>query len=410
VSVAALHLCYLGLDDALVHTQVLPYLRALAGRGYEMHLLTFESAEREPAARDALAEELRASGVRWHERRYHRRPSLPATLYDVVVGAWTAFRLMRRHRIRLLHARSHVGAAMALPLRVLFGVPFLFDVRGLLPDEYADAGHWRRGGLKYRLGKAMERVFLRRARQVVVLTETTRDDLVRADPMVAARAADLTVIPCCVDLAAYREDEAGRARERAERGWDGRCVLVFVGKLGLWSLDAEMARFFAAAYRADPRFVLHVLTPTRADVLRRTLDAESVPPESYRITAAAPRDVPAILRAADAGLMLVQASVGRRSSSPTKMGEYLASGLPVVATRGIGDCDRMLGGGRGVLLDGLDREAYTRAAAALLELVDDPATRARCRAFAAEELSLERVGGPRYASVYARMLDPEAGP
>ena len=64
-----------------------------------------------------------------------------------------------------MHARSHVGAAIALPLRVLLGLPFLFDVRGLLPDEYADAGHWRRGGLKYRLGKAMERVFFRRARR-----------------------------------------------------------------------------------------------------------------------------------------------------------------------------------------------------------------------------------------------------
>jgi glycosyltransferase involved in cell wall biosynthesis len=374
-----------------------------------MHLLTFESVERDPAAREALARELLASGVRWHERRYHRRPSLPATLYDVLVGAWTAFRLMRRHRIRQMHARSHVGAAMALPLRVLVGLPFRFDVRGLLPDEYADAGHWRRSGLKYRLGTAMERVFLRRARQVVVLTETTRDDLVRADPAVAARAADLTVIPCCVDGLAYREDEAARARERAARGWDGRCVLVFVGKLGLWSLDAEIARFFAAAHRADPRVVLHVLTPSRADVLLRTLDAEGIPPQAYAITSAAPREVPAILRAADAGLLLVQASFGRRSSSPTKLGEYLASGLPVVATRGIGDCDRMLGAGRGVLLDGLDADAYTRAATALLGLLDDPATRERCRAFAAEELSLERVGGPRYASVYARLLGREAG-
>ncbi len=403
MSRAALHLCYLGLDDALVHTQVLPYLRSLADRGYEMHLLTFETVRRDPQAHAALERELLASGVRWHARRYHRRPSLPATLYDVVAGAWTAARLARRHRVGLLHARSHVGAAIALPLNLLLGLPFLFDVRGLLPDEYADAGHWRRGGLKYRLGKAMERVFLRRARQVVVLTETTRDDLVRLDPAVAARAGRLTVIPCCVDLAAYAPDDGARARERADRGWEGRRVLAFVGKLGLWSLDAEMARFFAVAWRADPSLFLQVLTPSRPDPLRGELERLGVPATAFAIESVAPSAVPGVLRAADAGLLLVQASFGRRSSSPTKMGEYLASGLPIVATRGIGDCDRMLGEGRGVLLDGLDDDAFARAARSLGDLLDDPATASRCRAFAAAELSLTGVGGPRYAAVYERM-------
>lgn len=141
-----LYVCYLGVDEPLVATQVRPYLRELAARGHEVHLLTFEPARREDAAACAVTRTLAAEGITWHALRYHRRPSLPATLYDIGRGVGRGWRLARRHRIRLVHARSHVGAAVALGLRALQRVPFVFDVRGLLPDEYADAGHWRRGG------------------------------------------------------------------------------------------------------------------------------------------------------------------------------------------------------------------------------------------------------------------------
>ncbi|MET0556523.1 MAG: glycosyltransferase [Vicinamibacteria bacterium] len=401
----ALYVCYLGLDEPLVATQVRPYLRELAARGHRVHLLTFETARRDAAATDALRQALSAEGIAWHALRYHRRPSLPATLYDIARGVLRGLGLARRHGIDLVHARSHVGAAVALPLRTLARLPFVFDVRGLLPDEYADAGHWRRGGLKYRLGKAMERVFFRRAAALVVLTDTVRADLRAAGGPLAARdPADVTVIPCCVDLDRTPWDETARAAERSRRGWSGRRVIIYVGKLGMWYLDAEMARFFARAHRRDPRFFLQVLTVSPADALRQALAAAGVPADAFDVRAVPPDQVAGVLHAADAGLSLIRPCVSKRSSSPTKVGEYLAAGLPVVSTAGIGDCDRQLGAGRGVLLAALDDAACDEGARALAALLDDPATRSRCRAFAEAELSLARTGGPRYASVYERAL------
>jgi glycosyltransferase involved in cell wall biosynthesis len=402
---AALYVCYLGVDEPLVATQVRPYLRALTAAGHRIHLLTFETARRDAAGMEAVRRLLAAEGLTWHALRYHRRPSLPATLYDIARGVLRGLRLVRRHGIRLVHARSHVGAAVALPLRALLGVPFVFDVRGLLPDEYADAGHWRRGGLKYRLGKAMERVFFRRASALVVLTETVRADLAApGGPLADRDPADVAVIPCCVDLEACRADDAARASERRRRGWDGRRVVVYVGKLGMWYLDAEMVRFFARARRADPRFFLQVLTPSPAEDLRRALAEAGVPDDAFDVSAVPPAEVPAVLQAADAGLSLIKPCASKRSSSPTKVGEYLAAGLPVVSTAGIGDCDDLLGDGHGVLLAALDDAELDRAARALSALLDDPETRRRCLARALARLSLERTGGPRYVAVYARAL------
>ena len=39
-----------------------------------------------------------------------------------------------------------------------------------------------------------------------------------------------------------------------------------------------------------------------------------------------------------------------------------------------------------------------------MRLLDDPATPTLCREFAERELSLARIGGPRYVAVYDRLL------
>jgi hypothetical protein len=41
-------------------------------------------------------------------RRYHKRPSLPATVYDVLAASIVAVPLIRRHGLKAVHARNHV--------------------------------------------------------------------------------------------------------------------------------------------------------------------------------------------------------------------------------------------------------------------------------------------------------------
>src|SRR5204862_5203605 len=82
-----LYICYFGLREPLVQTQVLPYLRELVAGGVKMSLLTFEPRRWDGAE---WRERLRAEGIEWHVLPYHKRPTLPATLYDVARGAFRA--------------------------------------------------------------------------------------------------------------------------------------------------------------------------------------------------------------------------------------------------------------------------------------------------------------------------------
>jgi glycosyltransferase involved in cell wall biosynthesis len=407
---AALYLCYYNVTEPLVQTQVVAYLRELAGSGFEIHLLTFEKERLDSSQRVRIREQLRRDGIEWYALQYHGWPSLPATLYDLVRGSAKALRVCARHGISLVHGRSHVGAAMAWPVKWLRGAKLLFDVRGLLADEYADVGHWTRGGLKYRLTKAIEGLLFRQADALVVLTKVIWMDLLASDAVQRHRAPDIQVIPCCVAVERFAVDERLRQVERHRRGWAGRRVLAYVGKLGTWYLVEEMARFFSVLRQEDSRFFFQVLTQSEPSSMRRALHDVGVPSEDCNIGRVEPEEVPGVLCAADAGISFIRTCYSKRSSSPTKVAEYLAAGLPVVSTRGIGDCDEILKRPNlGVVIEQLDDAEYRRAAQVLLRLLDDLETPARCREFAEQELSLTGVGGPRYSSVYRRLLADTSG-
>lgn len=398
----ALYICYLEIDEPLVETQVLAYVAGLARQGFAMHLLTFEKSKVSARREAEVRSRLRQHGIEWHHLRYHKAPSLPATLFDIAQGAALVRRLRRRHALRLLHGRSHVGAAMAARAAGP-ATPWIFDVRGLLADEYADAGRWSRRGVKYRLTKQAERALLRRAYGLVFLTHAIESELAASG--VLSPSTSRTVIPCCVDFAPFREAAADRDAERFRRGWTGRRVLLYLGKLGGWYLDEELVRFFAEARRVDPRYFLQVATQSDTATLRSRLATEGVPAEAFSIVRCEPADVPRLAVAADVGLSLIRTCYSKRSSSPTRVGEYLASGLPVLSTPQIGDCDQLLGGHRvGVLLERFDAEHRQQALTELDALLSNPTTPARCRAVAEQELSLEAIGTPRYASLYRKLL------
>src|SRR5271165_4704496 len=240
-----LYLCYFGLREPLVQTQVLPYLRGLSREGIAVGLLTFEPDRRAAWPPDEVrdwTDRLRAEGIRWYSLPYHKRPSLPATTYDIFAGGWMAARLVRRHGYDVVHARAHVAAAMGAVAKRLAGCRMIFDIRGFNPEEYVDAGVWPENGLNYCLAKRVERRLLAAADGFVVLTEKARDILFPGCSDSDRKGRPVEVIPCCVDLARFEAAAAlPRKQIRRELGVAGRRVVVYVGALGGFYLTEEMA-------------------------------------------------------------------------------------------------------------------------------------------------------------------------
>jgi glycosyltransferase involved in cell wall biosynthesis len=305
---------------------------------------------------------------------------------------------MRRHRLNAVHARNHVPAAMALIVKRLSGCRMIFDLRGLMAEEYVDAGHWKAGGVPYRLTGRVQRAAIRQADGMVMLTDAVRRHLFDGKQEGSPR----TVIPCCADVASLNGGSpASEADVRAELDAGERPVMIYVGKFTGWYLEGEMVDFFAAARKVEPELLFLVLSQSSPEIIERDFARAGIPPADFRITRSEPGEVGRYLSVADFGLSFVRPCFSKISSSPTKVGEYLAAGLPVVSTAGIGDVDELLEQNRiGVLVRDLDPSAYETAVRQAVELARDPAARERCRSVARAELSLTEVGIPRYDRLY----------
>jgi glycosyltransferase involved in cell wall biosynthesis len=404
-----LFISYNGMLDPLGQTQVLPYLRELAKKGVRFTLLSFERARAfEPAGVaqcEELKRELQTQGIDWHWMRYHQRPSVPATIYDVTAGTLKAGSLVHRKKIELVHARGHIPAAIALALKTRFGIKMIFDVRGLMAEEYVDAGHWRKDSLPYRITKSTERRILAETDAVVTLTERIWP-IIREWEGLRGRTLQHEVIPCCVDTARFRFSEAERARRRSELGIKDQFTIVYSGSLDGWYLTEQMADFFASVVRRNPAAHLLWLTTGSHDRVRQLMSARNIAAENYSVLSVAAADVPSYLAAADAGVSFIKRCVSKVASSPTKNAEYLACGLPIVINEGIGDSDALVDEWQaGVLLEEFNETEYEAAAREIEALVVAPEARVKARRVAEQLFHLETVGGQRYASLYQRVLN-----
>ncbi|HJU53933.1 MAG TPA: glycosyltransferase [Pyrinomonadaceae bacterium] len=402
----ALFISYNGMLDPLGQSQVIPYLRELSrAEGLCFTLLSFERAPAfEPAgvaACESLREQLADAGIEWHWLRYHQTPSLPATAYDVFAGSRLARELVRRNRIEVVHARSHVPATVALSLKKRFGLKMIFDVRGLMAEEYADAGHWREGSFRYRLTKRMERRCFAAADGVVTLTESIWPIIKEWDGLRGREVAH-EVIPCCADLERFRFVAEERAARRKELGFGDAVVLVYSGSIGGWYLNGEMANFFTAVLRAGANVHFLLLTPNGHDRVHAMMRERGIGAERYTVRASAPRDVASYLSAADAGVAFIKPCFSKLASSPTKTAEYLACGLPVVINAGVGDSDLLITEEKvGALIDDFNEDEYRRAGAEVFGMLRDvEGVRAHTRRVAERLFDVRGVGLERYARLY----------
>ena len=407
----SLYICYFGLREPLVQTQVIPYLREILKDNIKVSLLTFEpnfkdswNAGEIEAARKKLAEE----GIFWHCLPYHKRPSVPATIYDVFSGALFAVRLSRKEKINIFHARAHVAALMGAVAKTFSGGKMLFDIRGFLPEEYTDAEVWKENGLIYRSVKRIEKWLLKKSDGFVVLTEKAREILFpeSVETGFDKSVRPVEVIPCCIDPKRFAAAEIlDREAIRREMHLDGRRVFVYVGSFGGWYLTDEMARFFAQAHRQNPNTFTMILTQSDAEMVKQKLTAQGISEKDFLIKKVSPDEVPHYLKAADAAISFIKACYSKQSSSPTKIAEYLASGLPIISNSGVGDLDALIEGEKvGIILKGFADENYAEALAEIDEFLTKENLREHCRAVAHQRFAIEQVAGKNYRRLYRRLL------
>lgn len=399
-----LYLSYDGMTDPLGPSQVLPYLEGLARLGHRITLVSFEKPERSAAERAAIARRCEAAGIFWEPQLYTQRPPVLSTVKDLRVMTRVAEALNARERFDIVHCRSYLPALVGARMKQRHGTRFLFDMRGFWVDERIEGGLWPLSNPVYavvaRWFRGQEKRLLAEADAIISLTEAGEATIKRW------RGSDagppVTVIPCCIDEAAYPPiTPERRAEGRKLLGIsETATVALTVGSLvGWYRLDRMMA-LFAEQRRQDPGAIFLFVTRDHRDLILSEAARAGVPTEALLIRSATRDEVPLFAAAADYAVLFGKAGTSPLARSPVKLGEYLAMELPVITDRVIGDVGVIMEeSGAGVLVDRFDAEGYR---AAISEMAGHTADRDRSRGAFRRWFDLDQ-GIRRYADVYSAL-------
>ena len=390
---SVLYISYDGLMEPLGQSQVLRYLEGLS-LNHKIWIISFEK-EGDLSDYDKLKSlkiNLAKRKINWIYLKYHKSPTSIATLFDILSGIIVGLWLVLRHDIKIVHARSYVASVVALTLKKLTSVSYIFDMRGFWPDERVDGGLWLKEGYLYRISKWFERIFLTNADEVISLTHAAVDTM-RNFPYLKECMPNFKVITTCTDLDLFKPNSYIMNRKRP-------LTLGYVGSVGTWYLFNETLSCYKIIKDIIPDAQLHIINRGEHDYIIECLNNMEIDLTSVVIKTEDHIRVARAMELIDIGIFMIKPMYSKIASAPTKLGEFLGCGIPCLCNYGVGDMGQLVESERvGIALNGFDDEEKIKSIRRLLSLINEPDINKRCRNTALKYFSLVR-GVESYNKIY----------
>lgn len=355
-------------------TAIEVYRSEFPKRGHHVTWITGEVGERDALVAQESAGLRTIRSVRRADSEARFRPAARIANRWIklrhFVRRWAlVWRLAGRERFDAIQARDYFDQALiAWSVARLRGAPFTFQLDALHYETWlCRPGDGTRlmplQRFAWRRSIAARDALVRRADLVFVLTEEMRRLFISK----GVRPERCIVFPVGAGEAFLaRPDE--RIRVREELGIGDAPSVVYLGNIAPPREAGLILEVMREIVRRRPAARVLILSHNNRE-LEALLDAYELKPAVACCRAASYRDVPRYLAAADVGLYPIPLDAPyalHTTMSPLKVAEYLASGIPVVASPVPEVCD-LLGASRsGVIVDG-GPEAFAEAAVRLLD-------------------------------------------
>lgn len=243
-------------------------------------------------------------------------------------------RIALRHQAEIIHAETALCGSVALDAGV--GARVVTDLHGDI-------------GAELRMSEAPAWLIRRRVQEEIKVIRhadcmTTASNVQRLDILTRSGRPNLPihVVPCGVDVDRFAAGSTLREATRTRLGVSARHVVCYSGGLHLWQCIDETLDLVEAMRKRNRDIFFLFLTAGDSSRWAKALARIGRQGVDWLALQLSPAQVPEHLAAADIGVLLRRDHPVNAAASPTKLGEYLAAGLPVITTRFAGDAPGIL--------------------------------------------------------------------
>ncbi len=390
-NMSILYLSYDGILEPLGHSQVLCYIQKLS-KTNKILLISYEKNMdiNDRKKRSLIKKELEGYDISWFPLTYHKKPPILSTAYDLLRGICLAIKLSIINPIRVVHARGYPVSIIALFIKYLFGVKYLFDMRGFWPDEKLESG-WNAKGVPYKVTKIFEKLFLLSADHIISLTNAGSLELQKF-PYLKGKVPPITVIPTCADLKIFKVNKTLNKKNKFTVG--------YIGTASNWYLFEETALCFALILEEIPKASFLILNRGDHNYIEECLSKVGIKKDSYKILECSRYEVPKYLSELNASVFFIKPVFSKKASAPTKLAELLGCGIPCLTNTGVGDMDSIIEHEKvGTLIRSFDIDSIKKAIKIFLSLALEVNIQERCHETAEKYFCLEQ-GASKLNAVY----------
>lgn len=369
-----LFISYDGMTDPLGQSQVIPYLSGLTQYGYKFTILSCEKPDKYYLYKDHIKNILAPYPIKWAPLAYHKNPPILSSVFDLMMLKRKARALHSKEKFDMVHTRVGTPALAGLWMKKKLGVKFLNDIRDFYAESRRDDGSWNEASpifrRIYRHFKNKEKEEVEQNDGMVCLTHKA-EIIIKKWPYYKP-GTPLKVIPCSVDINLFDpmkiDRELKKKFEDKLRINKDDIVFSYLGSIGGWYLINEMMSFFKVISDTIQNAIFLFISPHLHEKIYDTASKAGIPREKILVSHAQREEVPVLLSFSNYSVFFIKKCYSKQASSPTKHGEIMAMGIPVITNSGVGDVDEIVKKyNSGIVIEQMNSKEYLKTALSLLQ-------------------------------------------
>lgn len=367
----------------VLHSQGLPLLKSMS-RQFNCSLISFENFKQgydEKTKYESIKGKY-ISLISFYRVELKKYSIIPFWVNYFFSGFMLSKTIVKKNKIDIVHARSLYPAIISMFLKIIYPrLKLIYDNRGVFIEEQIFLGQWKRQGITETTVRMLEGRVIKKSDHIVVVSEIFKNHLLLAYPSFLGLLRRISVINNKTNI-----NQNITPEELMKRKGVNAITCVYSGSSAKWQNMLEVFSFARNCLSLIENFRFKILTYESRKFSEELMAYRDLY-ESSEILSVGSDEVFNQLTSANFGLLLRENNIVNNVSSPLKFAEYLAAGMPVVVSEGVGDTEETIKRYKvGVVIKNND---YDSAIFQLKKLLNEPDIYIRCRKVAEKEFNLD---------------------
>lgn len=338
-----LYVSFDGMTDALGQSQVIPYMIGLTKLGHSITILSCEKPGKLKEHGDKIKKLLVKEKIEWNYHLFSSKPPLLSKFFDFYKMKSKAIKLQQKVSFDIVHCRSYLSSMVGMHLQKKYGLKFIFDMRGFWVNERVDGGLWN---LKnplyskiYNSLKRFEKKAMIGADAIICLTKTGIKEMETWDYVNEDVKKKIHHITTCCDIKDYKNSFG----KRKEKIFDEQNInFIYIGSIGPWHSFDLLSLFIKTVYLNFSGSKFKLIVNSGAEQMLGFIRENGMDEKRIILKSVPHRQIPIELEDTDIAFFFIPIQYSKIASSPTKMGEMLSAGLPIITGDKIGDVTELI--------------------------------------------------------------------